>query len=1206
MIDAELARTFRFYAPPNFSCEQHTAEIAIILDDSGSDGLQVNSEENPAVVDVGSTGNLNPNLFTEPDTSEAKSGEGTNMDSDEISKDLEWDPEMIQELLAQTPQGHSDIPSFQQRSGLILRQRYLELGNLDDLEASANNLQTAVDLTLTGHPDRAGRLQSLSISLTDRYRRLGDLKDLEAALQAAQEAAELTPAGHPDRAGRLQNLAVSFKDRYRRLGDLKVLEGALQADQEAVELTPAGHPDRASRLQSLAVSFRHRYQRLGDLKDLEAALQVDREAVELTPAGHPNRAGRLQNLAVSFTDRYQRLGDLKDLEAALQTKQEAVELTPAGHPNRAGRLQNLAMSFTDRYRRLGDLKDLEAAMQADREAVELTPTGHPDRAERLQSLAVSFGDRYQRLGDLKDLEAALQAAQEAVELTPAGHPDRAGRLQNLALSFGDQYQRLGDLKDLEAALQADQEAVELTPAGHPDRAGRLQNLAVSFTDRYQRLGDLKDLEAALQAYREAVELTPTGLPDRAERLGNLALAFTDRYRRLGDLKDLEAALQAAQEAVGLTPSRHPDRAGRLQSLSISLTDRYRRLGDLKDQEAALQAAQEAAELTPAGHPDRAGRLRSLAVPFRDRYQRLGDLKDLEAALQAAQEATELTPAGHPDRAGRLQTLAVSFKDRYQRLGDLKDLEAVNECYHESFKLASPSPENLWTEALQWASFSEEYQSSYCILAYRAAFARLPEVLWIGHSISVRHDALSRLDIANATSRALQTCINLPNLHAAVEFLEQGLATVFQQMLQLQTDVDALPLDQAQTFRNLSSQLYSGTFSHPISLVERRNELIQDIRKQPGLEYFLLPKSYNDLCHASQGGPVVILSSHEDGCNAIILLNPTSDPVHVPLATVTLELLKSQRDMLKDLLDRCSVRDRGQSLSSRLFGRRQPFSSKPTEECFQDMLNWLWTEIVEPVYKVLKLYDIINGRLWWLPTGGFTGLPLHASPPTDDFIHSYTATLGSLLNAYAKKSTSNAAKLTVIGVTHTDSSRSNSLKGVEKEVEKIVSVVKEPRVQSLVGKQATVDAVKLQLQDCSWVHLACHGRQDVSEPTKSHLMLYEGTLDLETILRMPLPNAQFVFLAACQTAMGDAKLVNESFHLGGGFITAGFRSAIGTMWSMHDSDGPTVAEVVYSHLFRNGQEPQASDTAKALQLAVNELKKQKVPYERWVPFIHLGI
>ncbi|KAJ7880423.1 CHAT domain-containing protein, partial [Mycena leptocephala] len=246
------------------------------------------------------------------------------------------------------------------------------------------------------------------------------------------------------------------------------------------------------------------------------------------------------------------------------------------------------------------------------------------------------------------------------------------------------------------------------------------------------------------------------------------------------------------------------------------------------------------------------------------------------------------------------------------------------------------------------------------------------------------------------------------------------------------------------------------------------------------------------------------------------------------------------------------------------------------------------------------------RLWWLPTGAFAGLPFHASPPTDEFIHSYTATLGSLLDAYAKKPSSTAPKLAVVGVTHTDSNRSNSLKGVELEVDKILSITKDSYVQCLVGDQATVDAVKLQLQKCSWVHLACHGYQNLEFPTQSHLQLYGGKLELDTILRMPLPNAQFVFLAACQTAMGDAKLANESFHLGGGFITAGFQSAIGTMWSMNDSDGPTVAEIVYSHLFREGQQPTHTDTVEALQLAVKELKSRNVPYERWVPFIHIGI
>ncbi|KAJ6517849.1 CHAT domain-containing protein, partial [Mycena vulgaris] len=147
------------------------------------------------------------------------------------------------------------------------------------------------------------------------------------------------------------------------------------------------------------------------------------------------------------------------------------------------------------------------------------------------------------------------------------------------------------------------------------------------------------------------------------------------------------------------------------------------------------------------------------------------------------------------------------------------------------------------------------------------------------------------------------------------------------------------------------------------------------------------------------------------------------------------------------------------------------------------------------------------------------------------------------------------------------------------------------------------AVTQQLQHCSWIHLACRGIQDTAEPTQRHLLLYGGSLELGTILRMPLPKTEFAFLAACQTAMGDRELDR-------GFIAAGFRSVIGTLWSMNDQDRQFIAEAFYSHLFRDGRQSQASETAEALHLAlhlaVKALNEKNVPYERWVPFIHMDV
>ncbi|KAF8207841.1 CHAT domain-containing protein [Mycena galopus ATCC 62051] len=740
-------------------------------------------------------------------------------------------------------------------------------------------------------------------------------------------------------------------------------------------------------------------------------------------------------------------------------------------------------------------------------------------------------------------------------------------------------------------------------------AQRYRSLAASFNDRYQRLGDLHDLEAALENDQKALNLMAKDDPDRAEHLECLAVVFTERYYRLGDPKDFRAALQNNQAAVDLTPDGHPDRASRLLGLGISLSGQYDQLGGQKQLELAIQTFQQAVDLIPKRHPQRAKCLQNLAVSFSDRYEMYGDLEDLEGAIQADQEAVNITPEGHPDRAYALQSLARCLMVQYQKFRKSEDLEAITTHYSNSFNNVTSRPEGSWNAALEWAAFAEQFQPSNCLTAYTAAFHVLPEILWSGHTIPVRHDAVHRLGIAQASSTATKTCINLPGLSKlsfVVEIIEQGLGTIFQQMLQLKADVDGLRPDQAETLQFLSSELYSGTSANPQDIAIRRNKLLEDIRTQPGFKFFLLPKPYDVLCQASQGGPIVILNSHKDRCDAITIPNPTSEPIHIPLPNVTLEMLKSHQDKLKELLGHCSVRSRGVSASSRLFGQREGFSSKPTQECFEDLLTWLWINIVAPVYKILELHGIQNGRLWWLPTGAFTGLPLHACSPTDQFIPSYTATLGSLLEAYTKKSSSSTLQVGVVGVTQTGPHGENYLKGVEPEVKNILAAIKNANVECLEGEQATPEAVKLQLQSSTWIHLACHGTQDRLQPTKSCLLLYGGVLELETILHMPLSNAELVFLSACQTATGDVDLVNESFHLGGGFIAAGFRGAIGTLWSINDSDGPLVAELVYSHLFRDGQQPKTSDAAEALQLAVKELKARKVPYEHWIPFIHMGV
>ena len=62
--------------------------------------------------------------------------------------------------------------------------------------------------------------------------------------------------------------------------------------------------------------------------------------------------------------------------------------------------------------------------------------------------------------------------------------------------------------------------------------------------------------------------------------------------------------------------------------------------------------------------------------------------------------------------------------------------------------------------------------------------------------------------------------------------------------------------------------------------------------------------------------------------------------------------------------------------------------------------------------------------------------------------------------------------------------------------------------------------------------------------------------------------------------------------------------------MWDADGPVIADAFYRELFtgRDGcriEIPDTSKSAKALWIAVNELRAKGVEFRRWVPFIHMG-
>jgi CHAT domain-containing protein len=253
--------------------------------------------------------------------------------------------------------------------------------------------------------------------------------------------------------------------------------------------------------------------------------------------------------------------------------------------------------------------------------------------------------------------------------------------------------------------------------------------------------------------------------------------------------------------------------------------------------------------------------------------------------------------------------------------------------------------------------------------------------------------------------------------------------------------------------------------------------------------------------------------------------------------------------------------------------------------------------------------ILEGRLWWCPSGPFTYLPLHAAAPLNSkFIQSYIPTLRALIHNNSKATIPDADDvLTAVGVSQTQVSPGTwaDIPSVKRELN-TVTVLFGTQSQQLYDSQASVNSVVDIMQSSTWLHLACHGEQDPDDPLESGLLLYDRKLSLAQILDLDLPMAKFIYLSACQTAMGDEKLANEAMHFAGAFLAAGFQGAIGTLWNIIDRDGPIIAEIVYQTILGKDGIPNIKMAAEGLHLAVQRLRKDGVPPSRWMPFMHFGI
>ena len=872
---------------------------------------------------------------------------------------------------------------------------------------------------------------------------------------------------------------------------------------------------------------------------------------------------------------------------------------------------NLANALSIRFKQLGKVEDLEEAILSHRQALALCPPGHPNRSSLFMNLANALSTRFHQLGKVEDLEEAILSHRQALALCPPGHVNRSSSLMNLANALLTCFKQSGKMEDLEEAILSHRQALALCPPGHPNHSSSLMNLAVALTTRFKQSGRIDDLEDAISFFRETLALCPVGHPQRSYSLMNFASALSTRFEQSGQMEDLEAIITSRRETLALCPPGHPNHSSSLMNLANALLTRFKQLGRMEDLDDAISSYRETLTLRPPGHPNRSSSLMNLTNALWTRFKQLGKMEDLEDMISSSRETLTLCPPGYPDRSSSFMNLAIALSARFEQLGKMEDLDESFTLYEQAANDLSSSPHLRLDAAMNWAAGARRYHHTSIICAYSVSFQILNHCLISYPSVEFQQTFLATARIPRSlASDAASAAIDTGDLETAVELLEQGRVILWSKMEQYEHPLDQLRqvnrelADRLQTLSierehiSASSTPRSGLLDNegPMDAQIRRNRILSEdwgnvverVRTINGFSNFLRAVPFVTLQAAAAEGPVILINISNYRSDAIIL-HINNPPLLVPLPGV-------RPDHLNHLTEQLTL-------------ARGSGAGAARSKDISPILSALWRDIVSPIVDHLAEIGVPEkSRIWWCPTSKLSGLPLHAAGPyrpaqknLPDIYTSYTTTLSALMRARSNTSGQFVIpKLLVVGQT------GEALPNVEAEIDNLRQLG--DFVDVLVGAEANHDKVLRGLQQHSWAHFACHGHLgEVTQPFRASFELHGGSsLTLLEMIQAKLPNAELAFLSACHSAEGSFITPDEPIHLAAALQFCGFRSVVGTLWAVDDEDGPTISKEFYKYMFRKaGNKANFRDSAEALNVAIRAMRKNGVPLERWILFVHIG-
>ena len=182
---------------------------------------------------------------------------------------------------------------------------------------------------------------------------------------------------------------------------------------------------------------------------------------------------------------------------------------------------------------------------------------------------------------------------------------------------------------------------------------------------------------------------------------------------------------------------------------------------------------------------------------------------------------------------------------------------------------------------------------------------------------------------------------------------------------------------------------------------------------------------------------------------------------------------------------------------------------------------------------------------------------------------------------------------------------------EEEARAIAHITADLAPRITTGFAATRDAVlDPRLKDYRILHFATHGDLNDEQPELSALVFsrfdrqrrpQSGYLRLHDLYTLEL-NADLVVLSACETALGKQIRGEGVIGLTRGFMHAGSRQVLASLWNVEDNSTASLMKLFYWNLFKKGERP--AEALQHAQMTLWQSPQTRAPYF-WAGFILQG-